>query len=99
MTVSPSTFQPSPEASQQAYIKSLAEYQKIYRRSVDDPEGFWGEMAKQLDWFQPWRQVLTEDFKEGRQQWFLDGKLNVTYNCLDRHVKTWRKNKAALVWE
>ena len=56
-------------------------------------------MAEQLDWYKKWDKVLVEDFKEGKHEWFVGGKLNVCHNCLDRHVKTWRKNKAALIWE
>ena len=92
-------FNPSEELSKKAYIKSLDEYKEIYKRSVDDPEGFWSEMAEQLNWFKKWDSVLVEDFKEGKHEWFVGGKLNVSYNCLDRHLKTWRKNKAALIWE
>ncbi|MBN1863118.1 MAG: acetate--CoA ligase [Dehalococcoidales bacterium] len=92
-------FEPPEELSKQAYIKSLAQYKEIYQRSVDDPEKFWGEMAEQLDWFKKWDKVLVEDFKEGKHQWFVGGKLNVSYNCLDRHLKSWRRNKAALIWE
>jgi len=92
-------FYPPKELSKNAYIKSLDEYKKIYKRSIDDPEGFWGEMAENLDWFKKWDKVLVEDFKEAKHEWFTKGKLNVSYNCLDRHLKTWRKNKAALIWE
>ena len=90
---------PPEELSKKAYIKSLDEYRKIYQASVDDPEQFWAELAEQLDWYKKWDKVLVEDFKEAKHQWFVGGKLNVCYNCLDRHLKTWRKNKAALVWE
>jgi len=92
-------FYPPAELSEKAYIKSLDEYKEIYQRSIDDPEGFWAEAAEQLDWYKKWDKVLVEDFKEGKHEWFVGGKLNVSYNCLDRHVKTWRKNKAALIWE
>ena len=92
-------FNPPPEISKQAYVKSLDEYKKIYERSVTDPERFWGEMAEQLDWYKKWDRVLVEDFANAKHEWFVGGKLNVCYNCLDRHLKTWRKNKAALVWE
>ena len=90
---------PPAELARSAYIKSLAEYQAIYQRSIKDPEGFWGELAGQLDWFKKWDRVLSEDFSEAKHEWFLGGKLNVSYNCLDRHLKTWRKNKVALIWE
>ncbi|MFC2070052.1 acetate--CoA ligase [Chloroflexota bacterium] len=92
-------FLPPGELSEKAYIKSLAEYRKIYKKSAEDPEAFWSEMAEQLDWYRKWKKVLVEDFKEGKHEWFVGGKLNVSYNCLDRHLKTWRKNKAALIWE
>jgi acetyl-CoA synthetase len=92
-------FNPTKEIRQKAYIKSLDEYKKIYHRSIDDPEGFWGELAEQLDWYKKWDKVVVEDFKEAKHEWFVGGKLNVSYNCLDRHLKTWRKNKAALIWE
>jgi acetyl-CoA synthetase len=92
-------FAPSEEIKHRAYIKSLEEYKQIYQRSIDDPEGFWAEMAEQLSWFKKWDKVLVEDFKEAKHEWFVGGKLNVCYNCLDRQLTTWRKNKAALIWE
>jgi len=92
-------FDPPEEVRQKAYIKSMDEYRQIYQRSIDDPEGFWAEMAEQLDWFKKWDKVLVEDFKEAKHEWFVGGKLNACYNCLDRHLITWRKNKAALIWE
>jgi acetyl-CoA synthetase len=92
-------FSPPAEVSEKAYIRSLDEYKEIYQRSIDNPEKFWGELAEQLDWYQKWDRVLVEDFTEGRHEWFVGGKLNVCYNCIDRHLKTWRKNKAAIIWE
>jgi acetyl-CoA synthetase len=92
-------FAPSKELSQNAFIKSMDDYKAIYQKSISDPEAFWAEMAEQLDWHKKWDKVLVEDFKEGKHQWFIGGKLNVSYNCVDRHLKTWRKNKAALIWE
>ncbi|MFC1934845.1 acetate--CoA ligase [Chloroflexota bacterium] len=93
------SFNPPEELRKNAYIKNLDEYQQIYQRSIDDPEGFWGEMAEQLDWYKKWDKVLIDDFEEAKHEWFVGGKLNVSYNCLDRHLKTWRKNKAAIIWE
>jgi acetyl-CoA synthetase len=92
-------FNPPKEFSEKAYIKSMDEYKKIYQASIKDPVKFWGEMAEQLDWYKKWNKVFIEDFKEGKHEWFVGGKLNVSYNCLDRHINTFRKNKAALVWE
>ena len=92
-------FNPPEKFSEQAYIRNLVEYKDVYQWSINDPEGFWSEMADQLDWYRKWDKVLVEDFKKGKHEWFVGGKLNVSQNCLDRHVKTWRKNKAALIWE
>jgi acetyl-CoA synthetase len=92
-------FNPPKVFSEQSYIRNLVEYKEVYQWSIKDPEGFWGEMAGQLDWYKKWDKVLVEDFKEGKHEWFVGGKLNVSQNCLDRHVKTWRRNKAALIWE
>ena len=80
------TFPPSPEFSANAHIKTMAEYQKLYDRSVKDPEGFWAEMAEQrLTWFRKWDKVLDYDFHKPYIKWFSGGKLNVSVNCLDRH--------------
>jgi len=92
-------FYPPKELSQKAYIKSMNQYREIYQRSIEDPKGFWAEAAEQLDWYQKWDKVLVEDFKEAKHEWFVGGKLNVSHNCLDRHLSTWRKNKAAIIWE
>jgi len=92
-------FDPPEEVSKKAYISSLQEYREIYQKSIEDPEGFWGKLAEQLTWYQKWDKVREMDFAEGKHQWFVGGKLNVSVNCLDRHLTTWRKNKAALIWE
>jgi acetyl-CoA synthetase len=92
-------FKPPKELSKNAYVKSLAEYKKLYQRSIEDPEGFWAEKAEELSWFKKWDKVLDANFKEGKHAWFIGGKINVSYNCLDRHLTTWRKNKAAIIWE
>jgi len=83
-----------------ARISGLEAYQREYARSIEDPEGFWGGKALQLlSWRTPWDKVLEHDFKEGRAAWFQSGKLNACYNCLDRHIETWRRNKAAIIFE
>ena len=100
MSVENRKFPPSKEFTKNAYIKSLAEYKKIYKRSIEDPDGFWGEQADQLiTWYKKWDKVMVNDFKNARHEWFVGGKLNVSYNCLDRHLTTAKKNKAALIWE
>ncbi|MEP0884313.1 acetate--CoA ligase [Trichocoleus sp. ST-U3] len=91
-------FQPPAEFSQKAHIKSLEEYQQLYDRAKADPQKFWAELAEQeLHWFQKWDTVL--DWQPPFAKWFVGGKTNISYNCLDRHLTTWRKNKAALIWE
>jgi acetyl-CoA synthetase len=79
-------------------IKSFEEYQAVYKRSVEDPEGFWAEIAGHYQWQQPFDKTLEWDFEKPDIRWFVNGKLNITENCLDRHLKT-RGNKLALVWE
>ena len=69
----------------------------IYARAAADPEAFWAAFASELEWMQPWTRVL--DWKSPNAKWFVGGKLNVSANCLDRHVRTARRNKAALIWE
>lgn len=94
------TFPPSKEFSKQAHIKSVEEYEKIYKRSVDDPEGFWAEMAeKNLTWFKKWNKVLEYNFEKPEIKWFQGGKINASYNCLDRHITAATRNKAAIIWE
>ncbi|MEE8423490.1 MAG: acetate--CoA ligase [Thermodesulfobacteriota bacterium] len=94
------SFPPSPEFSKKAHIKSMEMYEEIYRRSIDDPEGFWAEMAeKHLTWYKKWDNVLDYDFEKPDIKWFSGGQLNVSYNCLDRHLDTPLKNKAAIIWE
>ena len=93
-------FPPSKEFSKVAELRSLAEYKALYNWSATDPEGFWSEIANQLHWFKKWDKVLVDDeWGQGKHEWFVGGKINVTYNCIDRHLTTWRKNKAALIWE
>ncbi|MBL7205543.1 MAG: acetate--CoA ligase [Desulfobacteraceae bacterium] len=91
-------YPPPHNFSKKAHIKTLREYQDVYRRSVNDPEGFWAEMADELSWFKKWEKVLYYDFNEAKIEWFSGGKINAAYNCLDRHIATWRKNKAAIIW-
>lgn len=91
-------FDPPAEFSQNAHIKSLEEYQQLYDKAQADPQKFWAELAEtQLQWFQKWDTVL--DWQPPFAKWFVGGKINISYNCLDRHLTTWRKNKAALIWE
>jgi len=94
------TFPPSKEFSEKAHIRSLKEYEDLYRQSVENPEKFWAEQAeKNLVWYKKWDKVLDYDFHKPYIKWFVGGKLNASVNCLDRHLTTARRNKAAIVWE
>ena len=86
-------FAPSEEFKQRANWNDP----EIYDRAAKDPEGFWAEQAKNLDWFTPWQRVL--EWNSPWARWFVGGKLNVTYNCVDRHAHSARRNKAAILWE
>jgi acetyl-CoA synthetase len=91
------SFAPSPEFSAASHVKSLAEYEAMYKKAADDPDGFWAEQAKSLDWMKPFSKVL--EWNEPHAKWFVGGQLNVSANCLDRHLKGPRRNKAAIIWE
>ena len=91
-------FEASDAFRKRAQIQSYDEYEKLYRESIEDPEGFWGRMAEELHWFKRWDRVLNAD-NAPFYKWFEGGKINASYNCLDRHLTTWRKNKAAIIWE
>src|SRR4051812_1266111 len=91
-------FPPPKEFSRRAHIKSMAEYRKLYQESIRSPEKFWARQAKQeLVWFKPWKKVL--QWKAPFAKWFVGGQLNVSANCLDKHLQTPTANKAAIIWE
>ncbi|MGC9224145.1 MAG: acetate--CoA ligase [Terracidiphilus sp.] len=90
-------FPPSPEFRARAHFKSLDEYEGLYKQSIEDPEQFWGNAARELDWFKPWDKVLEWDLPWAK--WFTGGKINLSYNCVDRHALGGRRNKTALIWE
>lgn len=91
-------FHPPAEFSRNARIKSMETYRQLYDKAKADPQAFWAELAEtELHWFEKWDTVL--DWQPPFAKWFVGGKLNISYNCLDRHLTTWRRNKAALIWE
>ncbi len=90
-------FPPPADFAQQAHIKSFAEYEEIYNKAAADPEAFWASAAENLHWFKRWNTVLK--WEEPHAEWFTGGRINASYNCLDRHLETPRKNKAAIIWE
>lgn len=90
-------FGPSEAFKESAKISSLAEYQKLYDQSLTDPDTFWGNVANELHWFKPWDKVT--EWEEPFVKWFVGGQTNLAYNCIDRHLDSWRRNKAAIIWE
>ena len=92
-------YEPSDAVKMKASIRRMEDYRELYQRSLNDPEKFWGELAEQLDWSKKWDKVLEWDFNKPEVKWFAGGKLNASYNCLDRHLNTWRSNKVALIWQ
>jgi acetyl-CoA synthetase len=91
-------FDPPSEFSKKAYIKSIEEYKQIYDKSIRDPESFWAQQAQQLEWFKTWDKVHFWDAKKAICRWFEGGKLNASFNCLDRHLAT-RGDRIAIKWE
>ena len=90
-------FPPPAEFAAKAHIRSLAEYEEIYKRSVEDPEAFWADAARELHWFTPWTRVL--DWNLPWAKWFVGGKINLCYNCIDRHALGAKRDKVAILWE
>jgi acetyl-CoA synthetase len=79
-------------------IRTLEEYKEAYRQSIAHPEAFWTAQALTFEWDKPWSRIFVNDFYEARNQWFIDGKLNITVNCLDRHLAT-KGDQPAIIWE
>jgi len=93
-----SIFDIKPDVAQTAHI-TQSEYEREYQRSIDDPHGFWGEQAGHfVDWFEPWHTVSNCDYSEAKIRWYEGGKLNVSYNCLDRHLEQ-HGDRTAIIWE
>jgi len=90
-------FPPDPAFSAAAHVKSVAEYQRLYKQSIEKPDEFWAGIARQLHWSAPWSQVL--DWQLPHAKWFVGGKTNISYNCLDRQIAAGRGDKVAIIWE
>ncbi|MBL8185670.1 MAG: acetate--CoA ligase [Blastocatellia bacterium] len=90
-------FQPPSDFASKAHISGFEAYERLYAEAEADPSAFWEKQAADLHWFKRWEKVL--EWNEPFAKWFVGGKINVSYNCLDRHASTWRKNKAAIIWE
>lgn len=93
-------FQPPSDIQEKAYVKGMDDYEAAYKRADEDPEGFWADRTEELlTWSKKWDKVLEYDFDKPEIKWFQGGKLNVSYNCLDRHLENGRRNKAAIIWQ
>jgi acetyl-CoA synthetase len=93
-------FHPSPDFVDKALVSSIEKRNEMWRNSIENPDQFWAEMAEHIDWFKKWDKVEEYDFGDNFYiRYFDGGQLNASYNCLDRHLKSWRRNKAALIWQ
>ncbi len=93
------TFKSNYRDSQKSHIPDMNTYKEMYHRSVSDPEGFWAEQAERLDWYRKWNKVAENDLTRAHIKWFEGGKLNVSFNCLDRHIIAGHGDQTALIWE
>ena len=93
------TYKPYQHFAKKAHISSLEQYKEIYNESITNPEKFWAKISERIDWYQPWNKVRDYDFVNGNIEWFSEGKLNASYNCLDRHVNNGFGDETAIIWE
>src|SRR4030095_13380063 len=96
-TIEKRVLKPAKDFTKSARIRSLEQYRRMYRESIRQPAKFWGREASELVWRRPWKKVL--HWKAPYAKWFIGGKLNISENCLDRHLNGPRRNKAAILWE
>ena len=92
-------YNPPQQLSLKADYKSLQGYEEEYKRSIDENDIFWSEKAERLDWFKKWEKVSDVDFTIPKIEWFLGAKLNVSYNCIDRHIENGKGDRVAFYWE
>jgi len=92
-------FYPPNKLQETSHIRNYDQYKKMYDESITDPDGFWAKQAELVDWIKPYKKVYSGDFEEGEHKWYIGGKMNASANCIDRHLATWRKNKAAIIWQ
>ena len=92
-------YKPSADWTIDSHISSLEKYNELYNESIKDPVGFWSRVSKRISWYKPWDKVRDFDFEKAKIKWFENGKLNVSYNCLDRHVESGDGDKTAIIWE
>ena len=92
-------FAPSAAWTKESHINSLDQYKKVYKESILKPDEFWASIAERVHWYKKWKKVSDVDYKKAKINWFINGKLNVSYNCLDRHVNDGNGDKTAIIWE
>src|SRR5260370_34714762 len=89
-------FEPSEEFRSKAHVRSLADYERLYKEAEEHPEEFWSKIASELHWFKTWDRVL--EWSLPFAQWVVRGQLNISYNCHDRHAAAGRRDQAAMAW-
>jgi len=99
MSAPKNIYTPSADWVDSAHVSSLDKYRYIYNRSIENPDEFWASIAERVTWYKPWDKVRNFNFKEGKIKWYENGKLNVSYNCLDRHVDSGKGDRKAIIWE
>ena len=92
-------YQPKNSPTKNSHITSLDHYKNLYEDSIKSPENFWGKIAERIDWIKVWNRVSYHDFIKGEINWFAGGKLNASYNCIDRHVESGFGDEIAIIWE
>src|SRR3954468_15279434 len=90
-------FPPAAGFAREAHVKSREEYDRLYKQSIENPDAFWGKLAEELHWFKKWDKVL--EWNAPNAKWFVGGKTNISYNCLDRQIDAGRGDKTAILWE
>ena len=99
MSAPKNIYTPSADWVDSAHVSSLDKYRYIYNRSIENPDEFWASISERVTWYKPWDKVRNFNFKEGKIKWYENGKLNVSYNCLDRHVDSGKGDRKAIIWE
>jgi acetyl-CoA synthetase len=93
------TYFPSSKWLKNSHVNSIEQYKETYEASVNKPDEFWASVANRIDWYRRWDKISEVDYKNAKINWYLNGKLNVSYNCLDRHVESGNGDKTAIIWE
>ena len=92
-------YPPNANFASKSHISNMDKYKKMYESSINDPSGFWEKAAERISWYEWWNAVSNHDFVNGKIEWFLGGKLNASYNCIDRHIEQGHGEKTAIIWE